>query len=358
MDTSTSCNLPEPPKKQQPVLACRWTASPVIIPGLYDGNNKTFFTGAYEGLRSNRHDQPDFAGAMPTEKMRRGDFSARSPPDRQPDARCPTPATRSRGGHRRRRRCDCCRYYPMPNLPVWPAPPGADVLTENTVRPDAVRVDQNIGSSARMYGRYNWVDAFDGFGDTARPTGLLPARDEQEHVAVVAADALTDAAQRLPHRADHPDRLGHAEQPHIDGTARRARPRQPRFRRGRASYDNPASPPSSDHRITPGLGAAGTNWYQFDTTFHVVERAVVEQGDVQHAQPAIDLRKMRTGRRRRQHPRGRFDFTSAMTGHAVADFIYRVPAHRPDAGRPAAGRRRPVANGLLRQRRVAGDAVT
>ena len=28
---------------------------PVVIPGLYDGRNKTFFMGAYEGVRSEPH---------------------------------------------------------------------------------------------------------------------------------------------------------------------------------------------------------------------------------------------------------------------------------------------------------------
>src|SRR5262249_38448245 len=46
---------------------------PLVIPGMYDGHNKTFFMGAYEGLRSNAS-TPSFA-PVPTDLMRQGNFS-------------------------------------------------------------------------------------------------------------------------------------------------------------------------------------------------------------------------------------------------------------------------------------------
>ena len=46
---------------------------PVVIPGLYDGRNKTFFMGAYEGVRGTATTSP--FGSVPTAAMRRGDFS-------------------------------------------------------------------------------------------------------------------------------------------------------------------------------------------------------------------------------------------------------------------------------------------
>ena len=39
----------------------------------------------------------------------------------------------------------------------------------------------------------------------------------------------------------------------------------------------------------------------------------------------FDLRRMATGRRAANDPRGRFDFTGDMTGHAVADFMLGLP---------------------------------
>ncbi|MGH8639561.1 MAG: carboxypeptidase regulatory-like domain-containing protein, partial [Burkholderiales bacterium] len=46
---------------------------PVVIPGLYDGRNKTFFMGAYEGVRSDTTSSPIIS--VPTALMRQGNFS-------------------------------------------------------------------------------------------------------------------------------------------------------------------------------------------------------------------------------------------------------------------------------------------
>ena len=62
---------------------------PVIIPGLYDGTNKTFFMGAYEGLRSERTTSP--IGSVPTERMRRGDFGEISTQIVNPYTKVPYP---------------------------------------------------------------------------------------------------------------------------------------------------------------------------------------------------------------------------------------------------------------------------
>lgn len=55
---------------------------PVVLPGIYDGHDKTFFFAAYEGLRD-RHDFYDRA-VVPTEAERNGDFSGLLSPT------CPT----------------------------------------------------------------------------------------------------------------------------------------------------------------------------------------------------------------------------------------------------------------------------
>ena len=55
---------------------------PVVIPGLYDGRNKTFFMGAYEGVRGKATTSP--FGSVPTAAMRQGDFSEITTPIRNP----------------------------------------------------------------------------------------------------------------------------------------------------------------------------------------------------------------------------------------------------------------------------------
>ena len=46
---------------------------PVVFPKLYNGRNRTFFFFAYEGVRARR--ARFYTGTLPTEAMRRGDFS-------------------------------------------------------------------------------------------------------------------------------------------------------------------------------------------------------------------------------------------------------------------------------------------
>ena len=55
---------------------------PVFIPKFYDGRNRTFFMGAYEGVRGEAITSP-FA-SVPTALMRQGNFSEVTTPDPQP----------------------------------------------------------------------------------------------------------------------------------------------------------------------------------------------------------------------------------------------------------------------------------
>ena len=60
---------------------------PVVIPGLYDGHNRTFFMSAWEGIRQDEQTSPIVS--VPTEKMWRGDFSEISTQIRNPFTREP-----------------------------------------------------------------------------------------------------------------------------------------------------------------------------------------------------------------------------------------------------------------------------
>jgi hypothetical protein len=88
-------------------------------------------------------------------------------------------------------------------------------------------------------------------------------------------------------------------------------------------YANPGLPTVSITGFT-GLGNGGTNWYQFDTTFQVSNVLSWNKG-THNLRAGIDLRKLRTGRRAANSPRGAFGFTNEMTGYSVADFMVGVP---------------------------------
>lgn len=148
---------------------------PVFLPKLYDGRNKTFWFYAYEG---NKWIVPgNFTGTVPTEAMRRGDFSALL--NLGPQYQIYDPATiRSAGNGRFSRepipgniipqnRLDpvgvaLANLYPLPN-----APGTADFRNNyfnGNIRSledyyvHVARVDHTFSESWRMFGRvhYDW----------------------------------------------------------------------------------------------------------------------------------------------------------------------------------------------------------
>ena len=131
---------------------------PVVIPGLYDGRNKTFFMGAYEGVRGEATTSP--FGSVPTAAMRRGDFSEITTPIRNPFTGQPfagniIPTTMLSPTSR-----ELLQYYPAANRAGT-----ANNLqgpSSNTDNVDQVlaRVDQNLGNKIRLNVRYNWHDSF------------------------------------------------------------------------------------------------------------------------------------------------------------------------------------------------------
>ena len=288
-------------------------------------------------------------------KMRAGDFSEVSTQIRNPYTKVPYPGNIIPQSDIAAQALELLQYYPQPNLPGLANNYQTDVLTENENDQVLLRVDQNIGQSARVYGRYNWVDAFDGFGAAVPTTATYQPRDEQEHVAVLSADDLADAAQRLPDRLA-PPRFGHGEQLHLDGQRHgEFRPRHPglRLRRALRQLRHPERRRSPG---SPGLGAGGTNWYQFDTTFQMSNVLSWNKG-THNLRAGIDLRKLRDRPPCRQQPARSLRVHRRHDGPRGGRLHDRRAAHGRDAGRPGAGRRRPVAQRLLHQRRLAGDAA-
>ena len=119
---------------------------PVVIPGLYDGRNKTFFMGAYEGVRGEAITSP--FGSVPTAAMRQGNFSEISHSDQEP---VHGPAVRRATSFRSRccRRCrsSCCSTTPRrtararPTISRRRAPPATTSIRSwpKSIRTSATR---------------------------------------------------------------------------------------------------------------------------------------------------------------------------------------------------------------------------
>lgn len=138
---------------------------PVVVPGIFDGRNKAFWIVSYDNIR-NRYPGPTLT-TVPTEAMRRGDFSALLPLG--DIYRIYDPLTGVAVGQRRQREAFSnniipadrlnpialayLNYYPLPNLP-GEANGTANYLSPNP-RTDTYhslmgRGDVNLSSSGRL----------------------------------------------------------------------------------------------------------------------------------------------------------------------------------------------------------------
>ena len=229
---------------------------PVVIPGLYDGHNKTFFMGAYEGVRAEAL-SPTF-GSVPTALMRQGNFSEISTADQEPVHR---PAV-------------CRQHHPAVDAVAGRAEPAA-------VLPGAERHrhGQQPGDDGVEQGQHRSVprprrseprqqDPAVCALQLARQPQHLDRRDsgdrrdaaarEQEHAVHLHAHAEADPVQRFPDRLP-PPRLRHAEPVLGQRPAgRRHGARHPRVRRRHAATTIPASRASTSATSAASAPAART----------------------------------------------------------------------------------------------------
>jgi hypothetical protein len=297
---------------------------PVYIPGLYDGRDKTFFMGSYEGLRSTR--QGSAQATVFTERMRQGDFSEvpgitiRNPtrpgspiyPGNVIPAADISPVSRR-----------ILEYMPLPNRPglitnnyLATVPRSND--TDQTVN----RVDQNIGSSVRLFFRYAWQDTTYFTGSTGPYNGTTsPVRNTNwtaGYTHTITPRLVNDFRGGRMHVDTNS--VNHF---YVSGlTSAGSDLGIPGFD-GDVRFDNPGTP---DINITGflGLGNGATNWFQDDTTWQASDQLSYTHGS-HNFMMGGEFRKMITGRRAANSARGVFSFNSQLTGYAPADFMLGLP---------------------------------
>ncbi len=146
---------------------------PVVIPHLYNGRNRTFFFGAYEGLRFPQ--TTSVQAKVPTVRMKQGDMSQE----------VATPLTNPFNGSKyagnqvpiNASSAAFLQFYPDPNidanlsLAAAIADRGYNYLStrRNDIFSDQfdVRVDQNLGSKATFFARYTFKN-----NDQTQPADL------------------------------------------------------------------------------------------------------------------------------------------------------------------------------------------
>ncbi len=293
---------------------------PVVFPKLYDGHNKTFFMAAYEGVRGESITSPIIT--VPTALMRQGNFSEISGTIRDPLTGQPfagniiPPARISRTAQR------LLEFYPAPNRPGIASNLQGSRSSIDDVDQLLTRVDQNLGNKVRLSVRYNWHDSYTSNIEAIPIQGITQPRVNHNtlfsYTHTLKPTLLNDFKIGY-HRIDF-DTLNHFNVnnlptagsdlgiPGFDGDVR---------------YSNPGIPGINISAFS-GLGQGGTNWYQFDTTFQASNVLAYTRGS-HNVRAGFDARRLATGRRAANDPRGAFSFNGDMTGHAVADFILGLP---------------------------------
>jgi hypothetical protein len=293
---------------------------PFVIPRLYDGHNKTFFMAAYEGVRS-QADSPAFA-TVPTALMREGNFSQVTTTIRNPATGQPFPGNIIPRAMLDPTALKLLDYYPAANLPGL----ASNLQATRSVTDDAdqllLRGDQNLGNKIRRYARYNWFDTYTSNLEAIPITGITQPRTNHNtlvtYTHTLRPNLLNDFRIGY-HRIDFdtlnyfsindiPSAGSDLGIPGFDGDVR---------------YQNPGIPSINVSNFN-GLGAGGTNWFQFDTTFQMSNVMAYIRGS-HNVRAGFDLRKMATGRRAANDARGLFNFTGDIASYSMADFMLGLP---------------------------------
>jgi len=131
---------------------------PVMIPHLYNGKNKTFFFGTYEGFRYPQ--STTIQNEVPTQAMRNGDFSAEGvtvvdPTTGQPFANDTIPTARFNPVTQK-----VLSLYPLPNAGDLTTAHAANYIVNrnNSYHSDQydVRIDQYLTSKQSIFGRWTY----------------------------------------------------------------------------------------------------------------------------------------------------------------------------------------------------------
>jgi carboxypeptidase family protein len=295
---------------------------PVVIPGLYNGRNRTFFMGAYEGVRGEALSSP-FA-TVPTALMRQGNFSEVTTAIRDPLTGEPFPGNIIPTSRLSPVSLKLLDYYPAPTATGLSNNYQGTAANTDDVDQTLVRVDQNLGNKVRLSVRHNWHDSFNSnvFNSTIPITEVTQPRVNKNtlfsYTHTLKPTLLNDFRIGY-HRIDF-DTLNYFA---VNGiSAAGADLGIPGFN-GDVQFKNPGLP-SINVANFASLGVGGSNWYQFDTTFQMSNVLAYTRGS-HNLRSGFDLRRLATGRRAANDPRGLFSFTNDITGYSMAAFMLGLP---------------------------------
>jgi hypothetical protein len=292
---------------------------PVALP-FYDGRNRTFFMAAYEGTRATS-ESTAFA-TVPTAAMREGNFSEITAAIRNPFTGQPFPGNVIPRSMLSPAALALLQYYPAPTQPGI----ASNLRATRTVVDDGdqllLRGDQNLSDKVRLSVRYNWFDTYLSNLEAVPVSGITQPR-VNKNTLVSYTHTLTPTLYndfRIGyHRIDF-DTLNYFS---INDLPRAGTEIGIPGFDGDTRFTNPGIPTVTIGGFN-GIGTSGANWFQFDTTFQMSNVLAYSRGS-HNLRAGFDLRRLATGRRAANDPRGLFNFNGDMSGYSVADFMLGVP---------------------------------
>ena len=133
---------------------------PVIIPHLYNGKNRTFFYGTYEGFQYPK--ASTVQDEVPTQAMRNGDFSAEGVTVLDPATGNPFPNDTIPASRISPIAQKILSLYPLPNAGDTSVSHAANYIvnhdTTYTSNQYDIRIDQYLTSKQMIFGRWTWKD--------------------------------------------------------------------------------------------------------------------------------------------------------------------------------------------------------
>jgi len=296
---------------------------PIIIPKLYNGRNKTFFMGSYEGLRQIR--STTSTATILTPQMFTGDFSQYTtkqiinPSTGQAFAGNIIPTSLLSPYTTQLK-----KYYPTPNLPGITNNYVASLANNNNTDQTVDRLDQNVGDRSRFFFRYQrqWETIQVGAANPTSATNgpVYLSNFDIGYTQTISPTLVND--MRFGRNYFDTATLNYFTVNHL--TTAGADLGIPGFN-GDVVGNNPGLPEFNVTGFT-GWGVSGTNWYQDDSTWQGSEQLSWNKGN-HNLMFGAEFRKLETGRSATNSSRGFFNFTNQYSGYAPADFMLGIPAN-------------------------------
>ncbi len=297
---------------------------PVLLPHLFNGRDKLFFMGSYEGVR--QKSQATTVATLLTPAFQQGDFSALCGAvvngicsDRQlVDPVTKLPYLNNQITNVSPFATRLLQYYATPNL--GGVTNNASVAVPNSFQQDQTldRVDYAYSDKIRFFVRYDLQNITSASGNVV-PTSASSSPTTNRNGLVAYTHIITPRLindLRLGFNKFSSNSLNYFYTSGLNGAGTDL---------GIAGFNadttnnNPGIPTILITNYS-GLGAEGTNWFQDDRTLHGYDQVSYLRG--KHALMfGADIRRMTIGRAAGNTPRGQFSFNGSYTGDAAADFI-------------------------------------